>query len=1074
MTSSGADRESQMLAEGAALRRLARSLVRADADAEDLVQDTLAASLVSGNDDARKRPWLMGTLRNLALLWRRSSTRRAAREGVAAAATSRHCGDPAVIAAQAETMRDVAAAVHELEEPFRTVIVLRFWRGLMPEAIAAELGVPRNTVRSRLQRGLEKLRERLDRSHGDRRSWLAALVPFASHAGLTTLAAAPAGAAATTWTTSGALLMTKLHVVFAAATLAAVGCLVWWFGQGAIAPISMPPAATDRAAVARATTDATNPENGSASAPGSSPTHDLRTAVDAAVGLEVRGTVLRDGAPVAGLTLDVQFFGGTDVLQSPTEQQQVQSDADGKFVWHGPLRTAVGMVRAVRSGTSGVAKVFCTPQPVEPGQTEVVLDVTALALARTIFGRVHDVVGAPIVGAELSVNGWTDVSTRTDANGHYELRVTGPPYPLLVLKDGFRERLLESYIPEGKDQHELDVELEPGAPFTGSVVDAAGNPIAGASIRASALARGTDTDAAGHFEFGGAANDERQELTATKAGFQRASVVASAGGDPVRIVMQPGIALPVRVVDTDGAGIPGVRIGVTIDSYRGAENRGLTDVDGRLRIMDLPAKTLTVLADKAGFVKARGEVDVKTMRDELVLVLRPGRTIAGRALDAAGAPVVGVSVSCTMQGTGLARSAVGSRAKTDTEGRFTIQELPPEPCTVTAHHPDYRHAVLEGVSGTPADLVLRMQPAASVAGRVVDGITGAPVAAFQVLLAADHKVQPLQYVDPVRFADSDGFWRVKHWQLKPGAPLVVEVWAEGYAPQRVDSVVMDDAPRDQNLIRMFAGTTVSGTVVDAKTGTPVSQVEITLQSGDPMSQTKQLGPNSPTPDTPVKVRVFSDAEGRFELRSVPPGENRLMLTRQGYPTNTYGPFQVTAGAPTLEVQPKLTPGATLRGRVTGLADTLGKKLTAHGRDDDSFEAELAADGSFELHGVGPGRASLSLITGKGCWHSMRIMVGTDDLENIVFEVPKPGTGSIRASVIGLPRGHGSVASLDVTPGQCSTVRTIEFTDATFVIEALPPGRYEVEVYSLDAGGSGRAEVTVADREVAVTVEVVKR
>jgi predicted ArsR family transcriptional regulator len=41
-------------------------------------------------------------------------------------------------------------------------------------AIAARLGVPRNTVRSRLQRGLARLRERLD-ADGDRAQWAAPL-----------------------------------------------------------------------------------------------------------------------------------------------------------------------------------------------------------------------------------------------------------------------------------------------------------------------------------------------------------------------------------------------------------------------------------------------------------------------------------------------------------------------------------------------------------------------------------------------------------------------------------------------------------------------------------------------------------------------------------------------------------------------------------------------------------------------------------------------------------------------------------------------------------------------------------
>jgi RNA polymerase sigma factor (sigma-70 family) len=254
MTDPDHDRTSQLLAEGTALRSLARSLLGGHADAEDLVQDTLVASLRSPCADAGRRPWLAGTLRNLALLWRRTSARRAAREAVAAATASPGDGDPAAIAVQAEAMREVAAAVHELEEPFRTVVVLRFWRGLLPEAIAQQLGVPRNTVRSRLQRGLERLRARLDQSFGDRRGWQAALLPFATPMPLAPqVALATPGAPAAT-TTFGAILMTKLHVGLAATALVAVGILVWWLGPAA----TKPPTTGDRSVVAANHGAATN------------------------------------------------------------------------------------------------------------------------------------------------------------------------------------------------------------------------------------------------------------------------------------------------------------------------------------------------------------------------------------------------------------------------------------------------------------------------------------------------------------------------------------------------------------------------------------------------------------------------------------------------------------------------------------------------------------------------------------------------------------------------------------------------------------------------------------------------
>ncbi|HEX5053293.1 MAG TPA: sigma-70 family RNA polymerase sigma factor [Planctomycetota bacterium] len=1065
------DRELQLQAEGSALRRLARSLLFAGADADDLVQDTFFASLMSGRGDAVDRPWLSGTLRNLALLRRRTSARRAARERVAAAKATPTSADPMAIAVQSEAMREVAAAVHDLEEPFRTVIVLRFWRGLLPEAIARELGVPRNTVRSRLQRGLDKLRARLDREYGDRRGWILALVPFARPGGFAAAAAAPG--AATACTAIGALLMTKLKFVLATAALAAVGMLAWWWEPKPTAPA--PTTAEARHSAAVAVLDNV-PERAGADAvanPGGEVVREERVPAEPEAGLTVAGKVTSRGAPCADLALTMQWFDGAEAVGEPASEHEVRSDADGRFVWRGPVRTAVGTLRAVRSGAAGDAKIWCTPQLVQPGQAQVALEVTLLALDRSLSGRVHDVGGAPIAGAELAVNGWDDVATHTDADGRYEMKVTGPPYPLLVVKPGYRERLLEAYMPEGKQRHELDIELEPGASFSGRVVDEAGHPVAGAQVRASGLQHGTVTDAAGHFEFGGAAPEDRHQLTAAKPGFQMAALTASPGADPVELVLRPGLALVVRVLGAGGEGIAGARISVRPDRFHAMQVRGFTDAGGRLRLEDLPAGEIEVVADKPGFVKVTSAADAAKTPGELALVLHAGRTIAGCVLDEAGAPIVGASVYCERATPDLERRSIGGRATSDTEGRFTIADLPPEPCTVFAHHADHMRASLEGVAGSPSDLVLRMKRAASVAGRVVDGVTGAPVGAFTILLTADYSVQPLQYVDPVRFVDSDGWFRVVHWQLQPGAELFVEVWAEGYAPQRVAGAPSVDAPRDQYVIRLFAGATVRGVVCDAANGAPVEQVEVTLQSGDPKDPARHLS-RGRSRDVPGSTRVYTDAGGRFELHSVPPGENRLVLAHGDYPKRTFGPFEIAAGAPVVEVQPTLTHGATLRGHVTGMPDAAGKRISAHVFDGKTIETEVGSDGTFELRGVGAGRVSLSLTTGKGRWHSMRLEVGDDDVSDLVFAVPQRSTGSILASVVGMARGRAAVSTLGVEPGRCSTTRSIEFEDAGFLVDGLPAGKYEVEVVSPGSGASGRAEVTVGDGRTAVTVAVAPR
>ena len=167
-----------LLAESAWLRRLATSLVRDPAAAEDLVQETWLAALKNPpTTDRPLRPWLRTVLENFVRMRARAEQSRAARE-------RREARDEVTqgeveLVDRVEEQRFLAREVLKLEEPFRSTLVLRYYEGLSSIQIAERLGSNDNTVRWRLKRGLELLRERLDRRHGgDRAAWLALLAPL--------------------------------------------------------------------------------------------------------------------------------------------------------------------------------------------------------------------------------------------------------------------------------------------------------------------------------------------------------------------------------------------------------------------------------------------------------------------------------------------------------------------------------------------------------------------------------------------------------------------------------------------------------------------------------------------------------------------------------------------------------------------------------------------------------------------------------------------------------------------------------------------------------------------------------
>jgi RNA polymerase sigma factor (sigma-70 family) len=203
-----------LLRESAWVRRLARGLVGEGAAADDLAQDVLVAALDRrpGLEGSRLRGWLHTVARRLAL---RTRERRWMREHVERATAPRDDADRAADLAadrdaerRVELLRELSAALGELEAADRTALMLRYFDGLSSAELARQLGLAEPAGRKRVSRALERLRARLDaRSGGDRRVWsvafVAALTPRSSDPLLPTLPTATLLAGLmtkTTWT----------------------------------------------------------------------------------------------------------------------------------------------------------------------------------------------------------------------------------------------------------------------------------------------------------------------------------------------------------------------------------------------------------------------------------------------------------------------------------------------------------------------------------------------------------------------------------------------------------------------------------------------------------------------------------------------------------------------------------------------------------------------------------------------------------------------------------------------------------------------------------------------------------
>jgi RNA polymerase sigma-70 factor (ECF subfamily) len=141
------------------LRRYARALTRNEVAADDLVQDCLVRALAKQQlwqEGTDLRAWLFTILHNQHV----NLVRRSAREGTGVAISDT---EPSLTRAANQEksleLRDLDRALAKLPDEQRTVILLVGLEGMRYEAVAEIVGCPVGTIRSRLSRGREALRD---------------------------------------------------------------------------------------------------------------------------------------------------------------------------------------------------------------------------------------------------------------------------------------------------------------------------------------------------------------------------------------------------------------------------------------------------------------------------------------------------------------------------------------------------------------------------------------------------------------------------------------------------------------------------------------------------------------------------------------------------------------------------------------------------------------------------------------------------------------------------------------------------------------------------------------------------
>ncbi|MGH6988748.1 MAG: RNA polymerase sigma factor [Stellaceae bacterium] len=165
-TAAEADFARQLSAKTGDLRRYARRLTGNAVDAEDLVQDCLVRALTNWHrfePGTNLRAWLFTVMRNLHI----NSFRRPSHHEVPLPPDELALAAPSRAADQETQLEfgDFLRAFDRLSPARQQTILMVGWDGMSYDEAALRLAVPTGTVRSRLSRARQELREALREAH---------------------------------------------------------------------------------------------------------------------------------------------------------------------------------------------------------------------------------------------------------------------------------------------------------------------------------------------------------------------------------------------------------------------------------------------------------------------------------------------------------------------------------------------------------------------------------------------------------------------------------------------------------------------------------------------------------------------------------------------------------------------------------------------------------------------------------------------------------------------------------------------------------------------------------------------
>ncbi|MGE0869484.1 MAG: carboxypeptidase regulatory-like domain-containing protein [Kofleriaceae bacterium] len=474
---------------------------------------------------------------------------------------------------------------------------------------------------------------------------------------------------------------------------------------------------------------------------------------------------LVEGASIEVTVVDEAHkpIAGADVIDAANARSTAdpkpsatKTDAAGKAVVK-PVRPGYVAVQASAPGYAPASSFAPVGSAGAAGQATITLHK-----GFAVSGRVIDETGKPIANVSVSsrsglwgFNDAADDDVTTAADGRFAIAALAPGSYTLTAVDGEHAPARSAPVTVGdRAVTGIEITMQDGGVVAGTVIDAAGQPAAFATVRVARAAddgqagwgvdaRQATTDQRGAFELRGLPRAHQRARAESETAASKLADVDLTETSTVRdlkLVLDVAGTIAGTVVDDKGAPVAEVQVHAFPDILGGQSSEGLalagmssatTDGGGGFTIRGLPDGKYRLWATRSqsgGAGWGQHDTPAKTGDQNVRITLAAPGSIVGKIVIAEStAPPKHASVQSGWQ----------ARVPTNRDGSFRIAEIAPGDHDLSVLGPEFAELVKRDVKvqpGKQTDLgTITVHRGRRVAGTVVDR-SGTPVPGARVMV----------------------------------------------------------------------------------------------------------------------------------------------------------------------------------------------------------------------------------------------------------------------------------------------------------------------------------------------------